>query len=322
MAKRELTGQRAGKLGVATAETVIAWQAHEGLRVAVANGYDIIHCNLCGFRHVVPLPDPAVLAASYRENYYTETKPTFLLHASEDQDWAELAQNDRLDSFERLLGPQRRRLLDVGSGPGYFLVTAKSRGWRVIGIEPSRTAATFARGMGVEVVEGVFNTETAQGLGRFDVVHLNNVLEHVPDPIAIIAAARDLVTPGGLLCIGVPNDFSPFQVAARATAGVGEWWLAPPHHLNYFDFETLAALVARLGFVVADRLTSFPMEMFLLMGDNYTADSALGRACHARRKRFDLSLDAAGLKEARRTFYRALADAGMGREAVVVAVKT
>lgn len=309
-------------MGVATAETVIAWQAHEGLRVAVANGYDIIHCNLCGFRHVVPLPDPTTLAASYRENYYTETKPTFLLHASEDQDWAELAQNDRLDVFERLLGPPRRRLLDVGCGPGYFLTTAKSRGWRVLGIEPSRAAAAYARGMGVEVVEGVFSAETAAGLGRFDAVHLNNVLEHVADPIAILQAARDLISPGGLLCVGAPNDFSPFQVAARATAGVGEWWLAPPHHLNYFDFETLAALVARMGFVVADRLTSFPMEMFLLMGDNYTSDSALGRACHNRRKRFDMALEAAGLKEARRAFYRALADAGMGREAVIVAVKT
>lgn len=309
-------------MGVATAETVIAWQAHEGLRVAVADGYDIIHCNLCGFRHVVPLPDPATLAASYRENYYTETKPTFLLHASEDQDWAELAQNDRLDVFERLLGPPRRRLLDVGCGPGYFLTTAKSRGWRVLGIEPSRAATAYARGMGVEVVEGVFGVEVAAGLGRFDAVHLNNVLEHVADPIAILQAARDLISPGGLLCVGAPNDFSPFQVAARATAGVGEWWLAPPHHLNYFDFETLAALVARMGFVVADRLTSFPMEMFLLMGDNYTADSALGRACHNRRKRFDMALEAAGLKEARRAFYRALADAGMGREAVIVAVKT
>lgn len=309
-------------MGVATAETVIAWQAHEGLRVAVANGYDIIHCNMCGFRHVVPLPDPDALAASYRENYYTETKPTFLRSAGEDQDWAELAQTDRLEAFERLLGAQRRRLLDIGCGPGYFLTTAKARGWRVLGVEPSRAAAAYARGMGVEVVEGVFNVETAQGLGRFDAIHMNNMLEHVADPIAILAAAHELITPGGILCVGVPNDFSPFQVAARAAANVGEWWLAPPHHLNYFDFETLANLVSRMGFVVADRLTSFPMELFLLMGDNYTADPALGRACHARRKRFDLALEAAGLKEARRAFYRALADAGMGREAVVIAVKT
>ncbi len=68
-------------------------------------------------------------------------------------------------------------------------------------------------------------------------------------------------------------------------------------------------------------MTSFPMEAFLLMGDNYVGDPALGRASHAKRKRFDLALEQAGFGEARRALYRALAEAGIGREAVVIAVK-
>jgi hypothetical protein len=58
------------------------------------------------------------------------------------------------------------------------------------------------------------------------------------------------------------------------------------------------------------------------MGDNYTTDPALGRACHNKRKAFDLSLESAGLREARRAFYRALAATGIGREAVVIAVRS
>ena len=46
----------------------------------------------------------------------------------------------------------------------------------------------------------------------------------------------------------------------------------------------------------------------------------LGRACHAQRKNFDLNLEKAGYREIRRAFYRALADAGLGREAAIVAV--
>ncbi len=88
--------------------------------------------------------------------------------------------------------------------------------------------------------------------------------------------------------------------------------MAPPHHLNYFDFESLSSLVTRLGFEVRERSTSFPMELFLLMGLDYTKDSDLGRACHNQRKRFDLSLEHAGFKETRRAFYRALAAAGLG----------
>ena len=56
---------------------------------------------------------------------------------------------------------ERRRLLDIGSGPGFFLKTAKERGWRVLGIEPSRQAATHARDLGIEVVEGFFDADTA-----------------------------------------------------------------------------------------------------------------------------------------------------------------
>ncbi|HUO94238.1 MAG TPA: class I SAM-dependent methyltransferase [Rhizomicrobium sp.] len=309
-------------MGIVAAETVIAWQSHEGLRISKANGLDVIDCAMCGFRHVVPLPHAHALEATYREDYYRDEKPSFLTHAGEDQDWAELAQNDRLEIFERLLPSQRRRLLDIGSGPGFFLRTAKSRGWQVLGVEPSRQAAAHARALGLEVAEGFFNTETAPGLGHFDAIQLNNVLEHVPDPAALLIAARQLLDSNGVLCVNTPNDYSPFQIAARAATTHTEWWVSPKHHLNYFDFDSLAGLLERLGFRVADRTTSFPMELFLLMGENYTSDPILGRACHTKRKRFDLALEAAGLGQTRRAFYHALANAGLGREAAIIAVKT
>jgi SAM-dependent methyltransferase len=308
-------------MAVANAEIHISWQAHEGPCVAKVKGYDVIHCAMCGFRHVVPLPDPREMEREYRESYYLSEKPTFLAHAGEDQQWAELAQTDRLESLERLLSPARRRLLDIGSGPGFFLKTANARGWRVMGIEPSQQAAAHARSLGIEVVEGFFGEESASSLGSFDAINLNNVLEHVPDPITILLQAGALLEPGGVICVNVPNDFSPFQIAAAATGTTGEWWIAPPHHLNYFDFATLSNLLERLKFNVAEKTTSFPMEAFLLMGDNYTADPALGRASHNKRKKFDLALEAAGLKETRKAFYRALAETGIGREAVVIAVK-
>jgi hypothetical protein len=147
------------------------------------------------------------------------------------------------------------------------------------------------------------------------------VLEHVPDPVAILKAAMGLLDSGGILCAGVPNDFSPFQIAARSAVNAGDWWVAPPHHLNYFDFDSLDALLTQLGLKVAERTTSFPMEAFAMMGENYTSDPALGRACHNKRKKFDFAFEAAGLKETRRDFYRALAKLGIGREAVVIAVK-
>jgi 2-polyprenyl-3-methyl-5-hydroxy-6-metoxy-1,4-benzoquinol methylase len=295
--------------------------AHLGPCIAERPGHSIIACETCGFRHALPLPDAAAMAREYRENYYATEKPNFLSHAGEDQDWFLLSQTDKLETLERLLPASRRRLLDIGCGPGFFLSTAIKRGWQAHGIEPSRQAAAHARSLGAAVTEGFFDAENARKLGRFDAITLTNMLEHVPDPIAILTAAADMLEPGGAILVGVPNDFSPLQLAARAAMGLADWWVAPPHHLNYFDFESLEALLVRLGFEPVERSTSFPMEAFLMMGEDYTGNPELGRACHNRRKRFDFAFEAAGLRQKRRDFYRALAQAGMGREAVVIAVK-
>jgi 2-polyprenyl-3-methyl-5-hydroxy-6-metoxy-1,4-benzoquinol methylase len=298
----------------------ITWQDHHGPVLASRNGYDVITCAVCGFAHAVPLPTPEELNAEYRERYYSDEKPTYLAHAREDQIWARLSQDDRLDVLERLLPSSRRRLIDIGCGPGFFLQTACARGWQGEGLEPSQQASDHARSLGLCVHQGFFSVERARTLGRFDAVHMNNVLEHVPNPLALLTAAFDLLEPDGVLVVGVPNDFSPLQIAAAAQ-GLPHWWVAPPHHLNYFDFSSLSSVLEQLGFVLRERQTSFPMEMFLLMGENYTADAALGRDCHTRRKRFDLALAETGLNEVRQHFYRGLADAGLGREAIIFAVR-
>jgi 2-polyprenyl-3-methyl-5-hydroxy-6-metoxy-1,4-benzoquinol methylase len=313
-------------MGAVGVNTIVSWTAtdggdHVGALATRANGGDVIACAICGFRHVIPLPEPAELERAYREAYYTEEKPSFLTHAAEDAEWAALSSRDRLECFERLLAPERRRLLDVGCGPGFFLQTAQNRGWRVKGLEPSRQAAAHARELGLDVVEEFFNARSASSLPRFDAVHLNNVLEHVPNPHELVALARELLTPSGIICLNVPNDFSSFQASARSSLALPEWWVAPPHHLNYFDFDSLSRFVTGAGFEVVERSTSFPMELFLLMGLDYTTDRNLGRACHKQRKHFDLALENTGFGDTRRAFYRALAAAGLGREAMIVAIK-
>jgi len=54
-------------MALAATQPIIAWQAHDGRRVARVAGYDIIQSDLCGFRHVLPLPDPTALEAARRK---------------------------------------------------------------------------------------------------------------------------------------------------------------------------------------------------------------------------------------------------------------
>ena len=297
------------------------WNGHEGPALAQANGMDIIACAACGFRHAIPLPDPIEMAREYAEAYYAEAKPTYLQDAGADQQWAKLFQDDRLDAIAAALGRATGTLIEIGSGPGFFLETAAARGWTAIGVEPSRQAAECAQGRGLTVHNRSFADAVAHGLPAADVIAATNVLEHIADPIETLTAACSLLKSGGVMCLTVPNDFSPLQIAAQDGKGHAPWWIAPPHHLNYFDFDSLEALLTRLGLTPIQRLTSFPMEAFLLMGDDYVSDAATGKACHRRRMNFDLAFEAAGIGDVRRRLYGALAAAGIGREATVIAVK-
>lgn len=299
----------------------VANGTHRGHVVDSVGGYDIVACDACGFRHALPLPTASQQRAAYEEAYYRDEKPTYVVRAREDAEWSRLAWDDRLSLFENLLQPDAAHplsVLDIGCGPGWFLKAATDRGWKAQGVEPSNIAAEHARGLGLSVVNAMFDEKTAPTIGRADVVHLNNMLEHVADPIGLLRLGVDRVWPGGLVCVGVPNDYNALQAAARAS-GTSAWWLVPPHHLNYFDFASLEALLRRLGLEPVETLTSFPMEIFLLMGDNYVDNDSLGRQCHARRKQFDLALEKAGLGDVRRKLYGALAKAGIGREAIIVA---
>ncbi len=294
------------------------WNGHFGASVLSKNGFEVLDCEPCGFKHAVPLPSREELLALYRQDYYAVEKPLYLDRAREDLDWWNAVYADRYDSFERLLGPERRRILDVGSGPGFFLLHGQRRGWKALGVEPSRQAAAHARGLGLDVVEQPLTEALALELGAFDVVHLSEVLEHIADPAGLVRIARGLLSPGGLLCVVVPNDFNPIQKALVASMGYEPWWVVPPHHLNYFDRGSLRRLFEGNGFEVALLEATFPIDLFLMMGDRYVGDDALGRQCHARRKNLELNLARCGLAGLKRELYQRLSELDLGREMMVI----
>ena len=288
---------------------------HFGKVIDISGGHDIIECSRCGFRHASPLPTAEELEATYAEDYYTEEKPDYLVHAAEDAEWAQLSYDDRLNKLHSLLG-YKGRLLDIGSGPGFFLERAASTGWDAQGIEPSCQASQFAKERGLTVTNEFFGPETASKLGQFDAIVMTNMLEHVPAPIELVEQAFELLCPGGVVCVTVPNDYSGFQTSLRE-GGTRPWWLAAPHHLNYFDFDSLERLLTRVGGLLRGRMTSFPMEMFALLGDDYIAEPEIGRGLHNKRKHFDQALNPA----IRESFYASLSTSGLGREAIVFAQK-
>jgi len=303
-------------------ESPVCWHGHVGLSVDHINGRDVIDCETCGFLHVVPLPQQCELEAAYREAYYSDEKPAYLKRATADLSWFELGFHDRLNLYHQHLPTDQRHLLEIGSGPGWFLKTAQDAGWSVLGVEPSRQAAQHARSLGIRIIEGFFGTDLETSLETYDVVQLINMLEHVPDPINIVNRIREHLNPGGLISVTVPNDFNPFQMSLNVCGDMDPWWVVPEHHLNYFTFDSLSKLLTSAGFEIIEKTSSFPIEMFLMFGVNYVGNDEVGRACHEQRKQFDLMLEDSGFGDTRRDLYRALASIGCGREATIIAKKS
>ncbi|HEY8303207.1 MAG TPA: class I SAM-dependent methyltransferase, partial [Solirubrobacteraceae bacterium] len=258
-------------------------------------------------------PDERELARMYGSTYYQELNPAWLAKDRSEQGFWDLEHADKLADWSAILGRERGALLDVGCSGGLLLQYAAARDWRVEGVEPSGEAVAEARAHGLTVHEALYQ-DLDLPAASFDVVHCKLVAEHLPDPAGYLAWAARLLAPGGVVTIHVPNDFNPLQLAARDALGLHDWWVAPPFHLNYFTFDSLERLLGRCGFTPAGRDTTFPMEWFLLMGENYVADAELGASAHARRMLLESRLQELGR---RRPLHAHLASEGLGREAIV-----
>lgn len=297
------------------------WHEHLDTIVDSVNGYDVIECEACGFKHIVPIPGGDELELLYRNEFYSSEKPSYLKRQTEDLEWWNLTYSETFRVLESHLPAHRRRILDVGSGPGYFLLHGKQRGWDTVGIEPSAQAARFSRKLGLEITEGFFGENTVADLGRFDAVNLHMASELIANPAAMLSIIYQILDPDGLICVAVPNDYNPLQAVVREHLNYQPWWVIPPQHINYFDFESLERLLERTGFRTAHKVGSFPMEVFLLMGENYIGNEAVGRRMHAMRKSLELSLGQTPEVELLREFYTLLASRGLGRHCLIVAVR-
>ncbi|MEC4673638.1 MAG: class I SAM-dependent methyltransferase, partial [Nitrospirota bacterium] len=226
------------------------WQCHNGDILDSIGSFDVIECGPCGFKHIVPIPTPKDLDQVYRDDYYAREKPLYLAEHREDLEWWNVVYDERYDMFESLVPPTTRRILDVGSGPGYFLKRGQDRGWTTVGIEPSHQAASHSLELGLNIIEGFLEESLIGTLGSFDVIHMHEVLEHIPHPADLIQLASRLLNPEGVLCVIVPNDYNPLQQLLRKHLEYSPWWVTPPHHINYFDHGSLTKLIESVGFQV------------------------------------------------------------------------
>jgi 2-polyprenyl-3-methyl-5-hydroxy-6-metoxy-1,4-benzoquinol methylase len=140
--------------------------------------------------------------------------------------------------------PNHPRHLDVGCALGSMLQEAKLLGWDSLGVETSAFAAQYAaQHTGCPVHAG-----TLQDAGfpaeSFDVVTLMDVIEHIPEPAALMQEVHRILRPGGVVFIVTPN-FASFFVWLYGPTAYGVW---PDQHVVYFQPATIKKLLQKVGF--------------------------------------------------------------------------
>lgn len=171
----------------------------------------------------------------------------------------------RVLSYARSHFPAGRQLtlLDVGSGLAVFPYRMKQTGWSCTALDPDPRAAAHAREVaGLQAVVGDFMTVGLDQLGTFDVITFNKVLEHVEDPVAMLAKATHHLNQNGFVYIEVPDG-----EAAAIEGQEREEFFIEHHHV--FSPASIAMAAERAGFRVQalERLcepsTKFTIRAFI-----------------------------------------------------------
>lgn len=140
---------------------------------------------------------------------------------------------------------QAGTLLDVGCGNGKFIRQMRSLGWNACGVDPDPAAVAQGLRIGLNVFQGSIMDLPPDP--SYDVITLNHVIEHVPDPISLLAECKKRLTPTtGRLMIMTPN------LDSLGHRWFGRFWrgLEIPRHLTLFSSAALKKCASRAGLTV------------------------------------------------------------------------
>lgn len=292
---------------------------HSGPIIAHRDNLTVIDCQACGFYHLDPLPDPDRLATFYQSEFWQHKKAGALHTMEVERPWWNAIYGDWLSLVEKYA--KDVTLLDVGAGFGHFVKCATDNFWSACGVEPSedalRNSVCKSRIAHSSFYNALVTLKDFIMLGAFNCISALWLIEHLPDPLEFISDVYDLLPAGGVLFAVVPNDFNRLQLEVERSQKAKSFYWLDETHLNYFTWESFERLLNRAGFRIVERSTLYPMERFLLRGDDYTRIDGMGEYCHSQVRHWDML----ATREQRLRQYQDMASRGIGREIVIVAVK-
>ncbi len=234
-------------------------------------------CRRCSLVYVNPVPvfEPSPefsrLSLDFQyTRFQHEVGPEVVAHdARQFRRQAELA----AERWGRGAAPGR--FLDVGCGSGATIRAATDQGWDATGVDLDPALVEIGRArLGANIRTGTLPDPTLPS-GAFDFVRLRDVIEHLPNPYAVLLDIRRILAPGGVLLVATPNEGS-LPTRARAAFGVPRArvaTVAPPHHLHGFTPDTLRRILVRAGLQPVEVTTTTPVDATYVTSRNMQLSS-------------------------------------------------
>ena len=221
-------------------------------------------CATCGTL-VARLGLTASATAVHDDDQAFYGKDYWLLHQIEDLGNPDITRRARTDLADRCMhwlrtvlryAPPPARVLEVGCAHGGFVALLRWAGYDATGLELSPWVVDYARRtFDVPVLLGPVE-EQAVPEGSLDVIVLNDVVEHLPDPLATLGACARLLKPDGVMVVQMPSfpeGTTYEELKARKSHFLNHMdGKAQREHLNLFSTRAARLLFDRLGFTHTD----------------------------------------------------------------------
>jgi len=276
--------------------------------------------NRFGFYELKKKPTPEELRRYYADKYY-QAPASSTYHSSYSSDELAYIQNkvdQKLRMIQSIRGDKPGTLLDVGAGEGWAVSHFAKNGWTCRALDFSEAGFKTHNPQHLPLLKcgDVFESlaDLASEGASFDVIWMDNVLEHVLDPLELLKLVRGIGHKDTIYLIEVPNDFSPVQLAAWEKGLINNpFWIVDPDHISYFSREGLIALCREAGLQEKATLSDFPIDWSLFNSEtNYVQNKQKGKACHNARVTIENLLHSVSPDDTNQ-LYLALAKLGVGR---------
>jgi len=201
--------------------------------------FQMVRCSSCQFVFLNPRP-----TAESLHHFYQTYLPD---------------EESSIDSWEKMMKPvfhraanlikrygKSGRLLDVGSGFGFFVAEMENKGWEAVGVEISQRALDYARNILALAVRAGPLEKVGFPDSHFDAVTGFYVIEHLPFPKAFLGECHRILKPGGLLVLRYPHT-TPIKNLLRFL-GVKNRLYDLPAHLCDFSPKMIQQCLERIGF--------------------------------------------------------------------------